>query len=482
MADERDPEDADRPGLSPDERPASPTGYDDTTAASIDHTSAIPVEHTTSFPPYPGGDGAGPTGGSWSRPGGGTAEAHDRSVGHAAYASPSPQGSHPAYLSLSAPADHTAYRQGSGATATHSRTRRGPGLGLLTGALLLGLLGGGAAGYLGAQFAQDEQEPAPSIVEAAPVGTTPPTAITAIAQHALPSVVFISVGSTAGEGVGSGFVVRDDGYIVTNNHVIEGASDGAIGVTFADGRETTAELVGADPEYDIAVIKVDETGLQALEFGDSDALAVGATVVAVGAPLGLDNTVTAGIVSALNRPVMAGGGAGPMSYINAIQTDAAINPGNSGGPLLDLNGQVVGVNSAIAQIPGDLGGQSGSIGLGFSIPARQVEHTANQLIETGTSNHPIIGVMLDMTHTGAGAKVLEDGQGEGPSIVEGGPADDAGVEPGDLILAVDGEEVDHGSHLIIILRSHEIGDEVELLLQNPDGDERTVTMTLQGSE
>ena len=481
MADERDHEDADRPAVPRDEQLATPlgsgdpTGDDDTTAGSIDHTAAIRREHTTAFPPFPGDSSAH----AWHQPGTATGQG---SVGHPAYAAPSSERAHPAYLSPSVPAGPSAYGQGGGATAPRRNTRRAPGAGLLTAALLLGVLGGGAAGYLGGQFAQREQEPAPSIVEAAPVGTTPPTAITAIAQHALPSVVFISVGSTAGEGVGSGFVVREDGYIVTNNHVIEGAGDGTIGVTFADGRETTADLVGTDPEYDIAVIKVDENGLEPLEFGDSDDLAVGASVVAVGAPLGLDNTVTAGIVSALNRPVMAGGGAGAMSYINAIQTDAAINPGNSGGPLLDLNGHVVGVNTAIAQIPGDPGGQSGSIGLGFAIPARQVEHTANQLIETGTSNHPIIGVMLDMTHTGPGAKVLEEGRGEGPSVVEGGPADEAGVEPGDLVLAVDGEEVDHGSHLIIILRSHEIGDEVELLLQAPDGQERTVTMTLQGSE
>ena len=421
----------------------------------VDRTSAIPVDQTAALPPAPLRP-APPIDPSLTR--------HDPgAIRHG---------------------DPTAYGQGSGATATPAtarRPRRG-GLGLLTGALLLGLVGGGAAGYLGAHLARDAQEPLPRVVEAAPAGTTPASAVTTIAQHALPSVVFISVGSGVGEGVGSGFVVREDGYIVTNNHVIEGAGEDGIQVTFSDGRDSTAEVVGADPEYDIAVIKVAENGLAALEFGDSDALAVGATVVAVGAPLGLDNTVTAGIVSALNRPVIAGGTTGSTSYINAIQTDAAINPGNSGGPLLDLNGHVVGVNSAIAQIPGDLGGQSGSIGLGFAIPARQVQHTANQLIETGTSNHPIIGVMLDMTYTGPGAKVLEDGVGEGPSIVAGGPADEAGVEPGDLILAVDGEEVEHGSHLIIVLRSHEIGDEVELLLESPDGEQRTATMTLQGSE
>lgn len=372
----------------------------------------------------------------------------------------------------------------SGATAVPRPPRRGRAgsAGLLAGALLLGLLGGGVAGFLGGQLAAEDEAPQARVVAAQPAGTTPPSQVTAIVQQALPSVVFISVGSGSGDGVGSGFVVREDGYIVTNSHVIEGARDGgSISVQFPDGEELDADVVGADVEYDIAVLKVDRSGLPALRFGDSDQLQVGATVVAVGAPLGLDNTVTAGIVSALNRPVIAGGG-GSTSYINAIQTDAAINPGNSGGPLLDLNGDVVGVNSAIAQIPGELGGPAGSIGLGFAIPARQAEHTATQLIETGTSNHPVIGVLLDMAYTGEGAKVLEEAPDGRDTVVDGGPADQAGVEPGDLILAVDGQRIEHGSHLIIVLRSHAIGDQVEVLLQAPDGTERTVTMTLQGSE
>ena len=228
---------------------------------------------------------------------------------------------------------------------------------------------------------------------------------------------------------GTGFVVSPNGHIVTNSHVIEGAGeDGTIEVTMSDGEVVEAEVVGNDAEYDIAVVKVDKSGLPALEFGNSDDLQVGASVVAVGAPLGLDNTVTAGIVSALNRPVTAGD-ASSTSYINAIQTDAAINPGNSGGPLLDMNGHVVGVNSAIAQIPGEFAGSvAGSIGLGFAIPSRQVEHTATQLIETGKSNHPIIGVMLDMSYTGEGAKVTEE------SFQGGDPIDPGGV--GDRIAGV----------------------------------------------
>jgi len=499
MADERDP-------AGEDATPAAGAPADLTSAIPVDTTAAFPVQHTAPHPtadpasrtvgdaayaPPPGsgyGTYAAPSGsgyGGYALPSGSA---------HGGYVPPSSGSGPSAYAPPSAGAGHTAYGlsqspspaplPGTGATALPRPPRRGRAgtAGLLGGALALGLLGGGAAGYLGAQLAADDREPEPRVAEARPVGTTPPTQVTAIAQHALPSVVFISVGSSGGDGVGSGFVVREDGYIVTNSHVIEVAGDGgSISVQFSDGQEVDAEIVGADVEYDIAVIKVDRTGLQALEFGDSDQLQVGASVVAVGAPLGLDNTVTSGIVSALNRPVIAGGG-GSTSYINAIQTDAAINPGNSGGPLLDLNGDVVGVNSAIAQIPGDLGGQAGSIGLGFAIPARQAEHTATQLIETGTSNHPIIGVLLDMSYTGEGAKVLEEAADGRDTVVDGGPADQAGVEPGDLILAVDGERIDHGSHLIIVLRSHAVGDEVEVLLQAPDGTERTVTMTLQGSE
>ena len=441
MADERDQV----------REPTWPTSVDHTAAIPIDHTSAFPIQPTSSVP---------------------------------AYQAPTAVGESPAY-SLSGPSGATLGASALGATAVPRPTkpRRGRGAGLLAGALALGLIGGGAGGYLGATLADEQEEPAPNVLEALPVGTTAPTDVTLIAQHALPSVVFISVGSAQGEGVGSGFVVREDGYIVTNSHVIEGAGeDGTIEVTMSDGEVVEAEVVGNDAEYDIAVVKVDKSGLPALEFGNSDDLQVGASVVAVGAPLGLDNTVTAGIVSALNRPVTAGD-ASSTSYINAIQTDAAINPGNSGGPLLDMNGHVVGVNSAIAQIPGEFAGSvAGSIGLGFAIPSRQVEHTATQLIETGKSNHPIIGVMLDMSYTGEGAKVTEESFQGGDPIVEGGPAEAAGVQPGDVILAVDGERIDHGQHLIILLRSHEVGDDVQLLLRDVDGTERTVTMTLQGSE
>ncbi|USQ77116.1 S1C family serine protease [Ornithinimicrobium cryptoxanthini] len=437
-----------------------------------DDTSPIPLEHTSVFqtyaPPPPSGTPAqGPS-------------AYDTPGHHSTFAALSSPGAPSGHATQTAAPSRTGGASAYRAAPPRRRPRRSGGV--LVGALLLGTAGGGAMGYVAGQTAQQSQEAEPRVVAAVPAGNGPTTPVTAIAQHALPSVVFISVGTEGGEGVGSGFVIREDGYIVTNSHVVEGAvDDGTVQVTFSDGADMEAEIVGQDVEYDIAVLKVDQEGLPALAFGDSDSVLVGSSVVAVGAPLGLDNTVTSGIVSALGRPVIAGGG-GSMSYINAIQTDAAINPGNSGGPLLDLNGTVIGVNSAIAQIPGEIGGQAGSIGLGFAIPSNQVEHTATQLIETGTSNHPIIGVMLDMSYSGVGAKVLEEGAGETEPVVPGGPADGAGITAGEVILAVDGEEIQHGSHLVIVLRSHAVGDQVEVLVQGADGSERTVTVTLQGSQ
>lgn len=307
--------------------------------------------------------------------------------------------------------------------------------------------------------------------------------IAQIAQGALPSVVFITVGSPGDGGVGSGFIVEENGYIVTNLHVVQQALTAGESVTvqFQDGSPMEAEIVGGDPAYDIAVLKVDQEGLPALEFAESSTVQVGSAVVAVGAPLGLEATVTAGIVSALDRPVVAGD-LETASFINAIQTDAAINPGNSGGPLLDLSGRVIGVNSAIAQLPGQNGlAPGGSIGLGFAIPADQVARTAQSLIETGTSDYPVIGVFVDLAYVGEGARVQDESEdGENP-IIEGGPAEAAGIEPGEIILEVDGRRIDDGSDLIVALRSLQIGDTVELLVRGTDDVERTVSMTLAGA-
>ncbi|MGB3184812.1 MAG: trypsin-like peptidase domain-containing protein [Ornithinimicrobium sp.] len=357
--------------------------------------------------------------------------------------------------------------------------------GVLALVLLTGLLGG-ILGALGVGLLNSDTD-GPEVTDAAsPVFTAEGSAgsVSAIAQAALPSVVLISVGEDSTGGVGSGFVIDEDGYIVTNQHVVQAAldADQSVTVDFMGGSALSAEIVGGDSAYDIAVLKVEREGLKALRFADSEQVQIGIPVVAVGAPLGLEATVTSGIVSALDRPVVAGD-IESASYINAVQTDAAINPGNSGGPLLDLSGRVIGVNSAIAQLPGQgTLTQSGSIGLGFAIPADQVSRTATSLIETGESDYPVMGVLVDLAYTGQGARVLtETADGDEP-VTPGGPAELAGVRPGDIILAIDEERINDGSDLIVRLRSREIGDQVDLLLRDADGEERTVSVTLQGSK
>ena len=253
--------------------------------------------------------------------------------------------------------------------------------------------------------------------------------------------------------------MRDDGYIVTNNHVVGSAkSPGSIQVSFADGTTADGTLVGANPGYDIAVVKVDRANLDAIAMGSSAGLVVGDSVIAVGSPLGLQGTVTTGIVSALNRPVTAGG-EGEMAFINAIQTDAAINPGNSGGPLVDSTGAVIGVNSAIASMSTGLG-QPGSIGLGFAIPFDTVKRIVDEIISSGTSSTPVIGVKLEMAFTGPGAKVAE--------ITGDGPAEMAGLATGDLITKLNGQLIADATSLIVTIRANAPGDQVMLTVVRGD--------------
>ena len=277
-----------------------------------------------------------------------------------------------------------------------------------------------------------------------------------------PSVVSISVKTASGGGTGSGSIYKSNStisYIITNNHVVEAAAtSGTIKVEFADGSEIAATIVGRDRMYDIAVLQVKKGNLPAIALGDSSKISVGEEVLAIGSPLGLANTVTQGIISALNRPVTAGT-TDSTSYVNAIQTDAAINPGNSGGPLVNSAGAVIGVNSAIATLgSSSLSSQSGSIGLGFAIPINQARKTAEQLIKNGKATYPVVGVSVDMQYAGDGARIADTSN----AILPGGPAAKAGLRAGDLIVTFDGRTITTPEELIVAIRSKNVGDKVEI--------------------
>lgn len=299
--------------------------------------------------------------------------------------------------------------------------------------------------------------------------------IAAVAQELLPSTVQIvaDLGGQSDGATGSGFVLDTEGHIVTNNHVVAGASDGGeVRVVDQEGNQYDAEIVGRSPVYDLAVLSApDAAELLPAALGASENLHVGDDVVAIGSPLGLSSTVTAGIVSSLNRPVTTGDRADETSYINAVQTDAAINPGNSGGPLVNLAGEVVGVNSAIATTGGAVGGESGNIGVGFAIPVEQVRTTADQILKTGEARYPIIGAQVQTGVPGEtrGAEISE--------VTAGSPADKAGLEKGDVVVAVGDKRVTDGIALIVMIRTHQPGETVEFTTER-DGDERTVEVTL----
>ncbi|MFD3937650.1 S1C family serine protease [Streptomyces sp. NPDC058611] len=374
-----------------------------------------------------------------------------------------------------------------GADGTPPPKPKGKG-GLIAGVLVAALLAGGIGGGVGYWAADRSDNGTGSTTISA--GNTPKDlkreagSIAGLASGALPSVVTIEASAGDGEGgTGTGFVYDQQGHILTNNHVVASAANGGkLSATFSDGKKYEAEVVGRAQGYDVAVLKLKNppAGLKPLPLGDSEKVAVGDSTIAIGAPFGLSNTVTTGIVSAKNRPVASGDGSGGKnSYMSALQTDASINPGNSGGPLLDGRGAVIGINSAIqsAGNGGFGGGQAGSIGLGFAIPINQAKNVAESLIKTGKPVYPVISVSVDLQAKVAGAKISEQGAPANELVDPNGPAGKAGLKPGDLITEFGGKPVDSGPTLISMIWTYKPGDTVKLTYQR-DGKPSTVDITL----
>ncbi|MFD5582238.1 trypsin-like peptidase domain-containing protein [Streptomyces sp. NPDC127063] len=360
--------------------------------------------------------------------------------------------------------------------------------GLLAAILVAALVAGGLGGGIGYTLAKDNDSSGSTTVSAATSGGAvkrDPGTVAAVAARALPSTVTIEAESTNGEGgTGTGFVFDTQGHIVTNNHVVADAVNGGkLTATFPDGKKYDAEVVGHAQGYDVAVIKLKNapSDLKPLPLGDSDQVAVGDSTIAIGAPFGLSNTVTTGIISAKNRPVASSDGSGSQaSYMSALQTDASINPGNSGGPLLDAHGNVIGINSAIQSTgSGGLGGsgQSGSIGLGFAIPVNQAKYVAQQLIKTGKPVYAKIGASVSLEDSSNGATITPQGSGGSASVEPGGPAAKAGLKPGDVITKLDDRVIDSGPTLIGEIWTHKPGDKVTITYER-DGKSHTVELTL----
>ncbi|MGW6598367.1 trypsin-like peptidase domain-containing protein [Streptomyces sp. NPDC055036] len=358
---------------------------------------------------------------------------------------------------------------------------------LITGVLVAALIAGGVGGGIGYWAAErnDDGSTGSTTVSAADApkevkrdaGT-----VASVAAKSLPSVVTIEAQGNGEGGTGTGFVYDKEGHILTNNHVVASAANGGdLTATFSNGKKYDAEVVGRAQGYDVAVVKLKEapSGLTPLPLANSEQVAVGDSTIAIGAPFGLSNTVTTGIISAKNRPVASGDGSGASnSYMSALQTDASINPGNSGGPLLDSRGAVIGINSAIQSAgSGGLGqSQAGSIGLGFAIPINQAKNVADQLIKTGKPVYPVIGATVSMAEGGEGA-AISGNEGGSPAVVANGPAAKAGLKAGDIITKFNGTPIDSGPTLIGQIWTHRPGDKVTLTYKR-DGKESTTEVTL----
>ncbi|PZS36931.1 MAG: protease [Pseudonocardiales bacterium] len=355
--------------------------------------------------------------------------------------------------------------------------RGGPVVGTVVLSLIVGLVAGGVGGAVGYELASSGPRvtsaldlPAPGAV---PIANLPSGSVEQVAQKVTPSVVQLRVHGAQVAAEGSGIVLSADGLILTNNHVVEpAATGGRLAAVLQDGRSVPVQIVGRAPTFDLAVVRAQGVnGLIPAQLGTSGNVRVGQEVVAVGSPLGLSGTVTSGIISALDRPVRAGGeGSGQDTVLDAIQTDAAINPGNSGGPLTDMQGRVIAINSAIAAL-GSGTGQVGSIGLGFAIPIDQARRIANELVHTGQATSAILGVTVP-------AGQPEDGAAAVQQVTPGGAAAAAGIQSGDKIIKVDDRVIDSGDALVAAIRSHSPGSQITVTIKGAGGATRQVKATL----
>ncbi|SFT37063.1 putative serine protease PepD [Geodermatophilus amargosae] len=355
--------------------------------------------------------------------------------------------------------------------------------GLLAGALVGGGTGAGVVALTDGGGTSGGTTPsAQSVVIRDPENAT---AVTAAAAKAAPSVVTVYVTSGSGSGSGSGVVLSDDGYVLTNDHVVtlDSSTDGAtVQVRTSDGTLYDATVVGTDPTSDLAVIRLQgASGLTPATFADSDDVQVGDLAVAIGAPLGLSDTVTDGIISATDRAVATGSTQDDATVIDALQTDAAINPGNSGGALVDAAGEVVGINTAIASVASGAPGsssQSGNIGVGFAIPSNTAKRIADEIVQTGSATHAVLGVNAQTAGADGSSEV-----GTGAQVVQvqpGGAAEDAGLQAGDVVTAVGDRAVTSSTELTAAIRGSAPGDTVRLTVER-GGQTTTVEVTLGSS-
>jgi putative serine protease PepD len=345
-------------------------------------------------------------------------------------------------------------------------------------AAVIAIVFGAGAGWLGSWLAGST---ASSATRMAPGSSAGSCDAVKVANEVLPTIVTINVAAPAGSGVGSGEIIRKDGYIVTNNHVISpAAAGGAITVTFSNGHAEPAKLVGRDPQSDLAVVKVSATSdLPVIGLGNNEDVVVGQPVVALGAPLGLSSTVTAGIVSALGRNVPVPSDNGQTTTLaGAIQTDAAINPGNSGGALVDCVGHLIGVNTAISTVPNSEGvGGGGSVGIGFAVPVNLASRVADDLIANGEVAYAYFGVeVTPIPHAVAERWGIDDGLYV-QSVDPDGSAAKAGLRPGDIVTKIDGRPANRTDVLTQLVFTKKAGDTVRVTYVR-DGGEHTVTATL----